>query len=623
MRAAFALFVVMLTAAPTAWVQTTETVSYIDANGQTQTVTATVLTGSESNLGSRDQTTWYVVNSNISHTGEIDCWGNVNVILADGKTMTANHSGNNSAIWGAPSSTIAIYGQTLGTGALNINGTDCNGISTNGGIVINSGTVNAILTINIYVNPRPITIAVRSATKKYDGTPLTSPYYECTVIDYDNMSNWAPILYIDSIAGLTITGSQTNVGSSANVPSNAVFSRRRDATVNMNSSYAVTYNEGTLTVTTNDTLIKVVPGSGSKIYDGTPLTKTAHEDFTVTGVPEGLTWEATADGTVTNVIPGEGEKAVNAVTSFRIFDANHMDVTAYFTNIDTTATGTLSVMLGNNVNSASWQAISTPVHDAGQSYESIDHVTNLTVPAYDLFRYDEGSSTWQNQKYSEGTATGFNRMEPGRGYIYRCGNARTLTWDGEPNSADSYSVSLTANGTSDLKGLNLVGNPYPFKVRLNRDFYALGSDGTWQKHTSGDSLEVEQGALVHTASGETLTFYATTRSTNPGKKGCLPPVPNEFVDMTSESGINGGMDDDTPMSPSREDDGAGSFVYQDDDHLVITATGTLQAFDIMGRLLFKMEIINSKSEIQKSLFPAPGVYILHLGEKMQKVVVAK
>lgn len=78
-----------------------------------------------------------------------------------------------------------------------------------------------------------------------------------------------------------------------------------------------------------------------------------------------------------------------------------------------------------------------------------------------------------------------------------------------------------------------------------------------------------------------------------------------------------------PCPPSREDDGAGSFVYQDGDHLVITATGTLQAFDIMGRLLFKMEIINSKSEIQKSLFPSPGVYILHLGEKMQKVVVAK
>jgi len=361
-------------------------------------------------------------------------------------------------------------------------------------------------------------------------------------------------------------------------------------------------------VTTNDTLIKVIPGSGSKVYDGTPLTMTAHDDFTVTGVPDALTWEATADGTVTNPIPGEGEKAVNAVSSFRIFDANHMDVTAYFTNIDTTATGTLSVMLGDNVNSASWQAISTPVHDAGQSYESIDHVTNLTVPAYDLFRYDEGSSTWQNQKYSEGTATGFDRMEPGRGYIYRCGNARTLTWDGEPNSAATYSVSLTANGTSDLKGFNLVGNPYPFKVRLNRDFYALGSDGTWQKHTSGDSLEVGQGALVHTASGETLTFYAASRSTNAGSKG-LPPLPKGLC--------LGGCEEDAPDAGRMP---AVQFAHIDGGQLVVTGEGTLQAFDMMGRMLFSVWA-NNDSPLRLSQFPGTGVYILRLNGQSQKIVI--
>ena len=206
------------------------------------------------------------------------------------------------------------------------------------------GSVDTV--IRIYVNPRPITIAAGSATKKYDGTPLTSPYYECTLIDPDNRLNGIPILNVDTIAGLTITGSQTDVGSSANVASNAVFTRRRDTSVNMNSCYAVTYGQGTLSVTTNDTLIRVVPGSGSKIYDGTPFTLTDHDDFTITGVPDGLTWTATADGTVTNPIPGEGEKTVNAVTSFHIFDADGKDVTSYFTNIDLSATGTLSIKQG-------------------------------------------------------------------------------------------------------------------------------------------------------------------------------------------------------------------------------------------------------------------------------------
>ena len=101
---------------------------------------------------------------------------------------------------------------------------------------------------------------------------------------------------------------------------------------NINVAFNIV-NDGGLEITANTTAITVIPGSASKVYDGTPLTKNEHDDFTVTGVPESFSWTATADGTVTNVIPGAGEKAVNAVTSFYIFDADGNDVTAYFTNI--------------------------------------------------------------------------------------------------------------------------------------------------------------------------------------------------------------------------------------------------------------------------------------------------
>ena len=96
-------------------------------------------------------------------------------------------------------------------------------------------------------------------------------------------------------------------------------------------------------MTPNTSAITVVPASGSKIYDGTLLTKTAHSDFTVTGVPTGFTWTATADGTVTNVVPGTGEKAVNAVTEFKILNAANEDVTDQFSNITTSATGMLTI----------------------------------------------------------------------------------------------------------------------------------------------------------------------------------------------------------------------------------------------------------------------------------------
>ena len=258
-----------------------------------------------------------------------------------------------------------------------------------------------------------------------------------------------------------------------------------------------------------------------------------------------------------------------------------------------------------SIGSTVWYAIATPMHDEGQNDESISGVTNLTNPAYDLLRYDETTGTWKNQK-ANGDASGFSTLEPGRGYIYRCSAPRTLTYTGVPNSEESYNVSLTADGTSDLKGFNLVGNPYPFKVLLNRAFYSLNADGTWQAHPDGDSLLVGQAALVHTANTETLTFYAATRSTNPGMDA-LPALPKALC-------LNGNTQDSYSTHSTH-------FAHQDGNSIVVTGTGTLQAYDIMGRLLFRMELNTEHLTLNTSLFPSAGVYLLRLGDKSQKIVI--
>lgn len=81
--------VALVMACATAWAETVETY-YIDENGTRHDVTATVLTGNESSIGTSGQTKWYVVNSNISYSSSFVCFGNVNIILADDKTMTVN-----------------------------------------------------------------------------------------------------------------------------------------------------------------------------------------------------------------------------------------------------------------------------------------------------------------------------------------------------------------------------------------------------------------------------------------------------------------------------------------------------------------------------------------------------
>lgn len=140
-RSAMTLLLAVLTTV-TAWAETVSTY-YIDENGTRQNVTATVLTGSEATLGSNGQTTWYVVNSNISHDGEIICDGDVNIILADDKTMIATRNDGYYVIWGT--NNIAIYGQTKGTGKLDITGTgsNCEGISARSNLAIYGGTISA------------------------------------------------------------------------------------------------------------------------------------------------------------------------------------------------------------------------------------------------------------------------------------------------------------------------------------------------------------------------------------------------------------------------------------------------------------------------------------------------
>ena len=63
-----------------------------------------------------------------------------------------------------------------------------------------------------------------------------------------------------------------------------------------------------------------------------------------------------------------------------------------------------------------------------------------------------------------------------------------------------------------------------------------------------------------------------------------------------------------------------TFAFQTDNGMLIEGTGTLQAYDVMGRQLFVREVASQLS-IPKSQFPGTGVYILRLGEKSQKIVI--
>ena len=119
----------------------------------------------------------------------------------------------------------------------------------------------------------PLTITAGSDSKAYDGTPLTCGKFDSTTPAEG-----------DTVASVTLTGSQTNVGSSDNVASDAKLMRGdRDVTAN----YAIEYVNGKLTVTKNESA-KLTADAYRGVYDGA-----AHDAVvktTITGAVEGDSW---------------------------------------------------------------------------------------------------------------------------------------------------------------------------------------------------------------------------------------------------------------------------------------------------------------------------------------------
>jgi hypothetical protein len=193
--------------------------------------------------------------------------------------------------------------------------------------------VNAVNgTLTIY--PRNIEVSTKAGTKKYDGSALTkgatvSVDGNETVTVPDNHEG-KPVtfdLVHGETASITITGTQTEVGSSDNTHADIDFGNYNAGNYNI-----VDVSTGKLTVTTNDdTLVTLTAPSAGKVYDGTALTADGSDEENPVGfdgLPEGFTVEATATGTITNV----GTEA-NKVDTYVIYDASGKDQTASFTNI--------------------------------------------------------------------------------------------------------------------------------------------------------------------------------------------------------------------------------------------------------------------------------------------------
>ena len=125
------------------------------------------------------------------------------------------------------------------SGNISLSGTETNANTTPYNATL-SNVANGCFTdtkaVPFTINKKTLTITADDASKVYDGTALTKNSYTHTTTATG-----------DVIESVTITGSQTTVGSSNNVPSAAVIKNASD--VNVTANYDITYTNGTLTVT--------------------------------------------------------------------------------------------------------------------------------------------------------------------------------------------------------------------------------------------------------------------------------------------------------------------------------------------------------------------------------------
>ena len=246
------------------------------------------VTGSQTNAGSSDNTFTYTLNQGTkakNYTVETKP-GKLTItpvtaevtVTITGNNGSMGYDGNEHSVTGykvesisnplytaadfAFSGTDSVTGTDAGTYMMGLTPAQFENTNPNFENVTFSVTDGALT-----ITPMPLTITAGSDSKAYNGTPLTNDTFTRTSLAAG-----------DTLASVTVTGSQTDVGSSKNVASDAKLMRGdRDVTAN----YAIDYLPGTLTVTKNESA-KLTAEAYKGVYDGgehDAVVKTALSDL--------------------------------------------------------------------------------------------------------------------------------------------------------------------------------------------------------------------------------------------------------------------------------------------------------------------------------------------------------
>jgi hypothetical protein len=260
-----------------------------------------------------------------------------------------------------------------------------------------------------------------------------------------------------------------------------------------------------------------------------------------------------------------------------------------------------------------WHFMSSPVSDQGISGEWIPSGTYGNGTGYDLYVWDEASSCWI-YKLNTTAPVNWNTVHPGgnfvagRGYLYSFqADNPTKQFSGNLNDG-TVSIALTYSGTDlNLKGFNLVGNPFPSST----DWQAASGWTRSNLKTSGSGFDMwiwnpsaANYGVVNSASGS---------GTN-GVTRYIAPMQGFFVRAASagDLGITNSV---------RVHDGAGNWLKKGegtDINMVCikVMSGAGKGFDEV-RLLFDSKLNEpGATKLFSHVLTAPSLYLPFRGENL-------
>ena len=166
-----------------------------------------------------------------------------------------------------------------------------------------------------------------------------------------------------------------------------------------------------------------------------------------------------------------------------------------------------------------WYFIASPI----SANISPENVSSLLSNEYDLYRYNENPPLdannngleWENYK-NQAIQNEF-KLVKGQGYLYANSQDATLEFVGAINpSTPNVSVNLDYSDGANLKGWNLVGNPYTFDAYIDKSYYKMNKEGTAIDPTAASAstaIPACTGIMVKAENtGESVTFSKTAPS---------------------------------------------------------------------------------------------------------------